>query len=64
MPGRWSCAIADVRPFLLKPGDALVDVLTRMSANGAGFGVIADDERTVLGTVLDAEVRRAVLAGA
>ncbi len=35
-----------------------------MSANGAGFGVVADDERAVRGTVLDAEVRRAVLAGA
>lgn len=34
-----------------------------MSANGAGFGVVADDERRVLGTLLDAEARAALLDG-
>ncbi|HZN16070.1 MAG TPA: sugar phosphate nucleotidyltransferase [Acidimicrobiales bacterium] len=33
-----------------------------MSANGAGFGVVAGDDRTVLGTVTDAEARDALLA--
>lgn len=62
-PGHWSSPIADVRPFLLKPDDALGDALTRLSANGAGFGVVAGDDRAVLGTVLDAEIRLALLDG-
>src|SRR5947209_4660950 len=62
-PGRGSSAIADVRPFLLKADDALGDALARMSANGGGFGVVAED-RTVLGTVVDAEIRTALLEGA
>jgi NDP-sugar pyrophosphorylase family protein len=41
----------------------LSDALARMSANGAGFGIVADDDRKVLGTVLDAEVRNAFLDG-
>jgi NDP-sugar pyrophosphorylase family protein len=41
----------------------LTDVLARLSANGAGFGVVADEDRNVLGTVLDAEVRGALLDG-
>src|SRR5207302_1166841 len=46
-----------------KADDALGDALARMSANGGGFGVVAD-ERTVLGTVVDAEIRTALLDGA
>ena len=46
----------------MKPDDALGDVLQRVSANGAGFGVVADDDRAVLGTVLDAEIRLALLS--
>src|SRR4051794_11265329 len=61
--GRWSCAIADVRPLLLKPDDAIGDALVRMSNNGAGFGVVVGEERKVLGTLLDAEVRSQVLGG-
>jgi NDP-sugar pyrophosphorylase family protein len=34
-----------------------------MSTNGAGFGVVADEDRTVLGTVLDAEVRTRLVEG-
>jgi NDP-sugar pyrophosphorylase family protein len=34
-----------------------------VSANGAGFGVVAGDDRKVLGTVLDAEIRLALLNG-
>jgi NDP-sugar pyrophosphorylase family protein len=45
----------------LKPDDALADALTRMSANGAGFGVVADDDRKILGTLTDAEARDALL---
>jgi dTDP-glucose pyrophosphorylase len=62
-PGQWSCAIPDVRPFLLKPDDALIDAIGRMSANGAGFGVVADEDRKVLGTVLDAEARALIVGG-
>jgi NDP-sugar pyrophosphorylase family protein len=34
-----------------------------MSTNGAGFAVVVDDDRKVLGTLLDAEVRSRILAG-
>lgn len=62
-PGGERLSPIDVRPFLLKPTDPVIDALTRMSANRFGCGVIADDNRTVLGTLLDAEVRRALVAG-
>jgi NDP-sugar pyrophosphorylase family protein len=34
-----------------------------MSANGAGFGVVVDEDRVVLGTILDSEIRSSVLEG-
>lgn len=48
---------------MLKADDALGDALARLSANGTGGGVIADGDRTILGTVLDAEIRAALLTG-
>ena len=60
---RGVCVIPDVRPFMLKADDALSDALVRLSANGTGGGVVADGDRTILGTVLDAEIRAALLTG-
>src|SRR5206468_4723999 len=52
-------AIADPRPFVLKPGATVGDVLEQVRENG--FGVVLGDDGEVLGTVDDGAVRRAAL---
>src|SRR5205085_10526017 len=60
-PGRPSggSAIADPRPFVLKPDATVGDVLEQVRENG--FGVVLGDDGEVLGTVDDGAVRRAAL---
>ncbi|HVE94136.1 MAG TPA: sugar phosphate nucleotidyltransferase [Acidimicrobiales bacterium] len=53
--------MADLRPFLLKPSDSLAEAMTRVSANGQGFGAVVDDKRSVLGTFCDRDGRLAML---
>jgi dTDP-glucose pyrophosphorylase len=56
--------VADVRPYLLRGDDSLLDALARVNANRRGAGVIVGAGRTVLGTVSDGEIRRALMKGA
>jgi NDP-sugar pyrophosphorylase family protein len=42
----------------------LLDALARVNANRQGAGVVADGRRTVLGTVDDNDIRRALMRGA
>src|SRR5437763_3922552 len=52
-------AIADARPFVLKPDATVGDVLEQIRENG--FGVVVGDAGEVLGTIDDGAVRRAAL---
>src|SRR3954452_24888322 len=52
-------AIADPRPFVLKPDATVGDVVEQVRENG--FGVVLGDDGEVLGTVDDGAVRRAAL---
>jgi CBS domain-containing protein len=52
-------AIADARPFVLKPDATVGDVVDQVRENG--FGVVLGDDGEVLGTVDDGAVRRAAL---
>src|SRR2546421_12255940 len=52
-------AIADPRPFVLKPDATVGDVLDQVRETG--FGVVLGDDGEVLGTVDDGAIRRAAL---
>ncbi|MBV8958121.1 MAG: CBS domain-containing protein, partial [Actinobacteria bacterium] len=56
--------MADVRPFIVRPDDALIDALARVNANHRGAGVVVDGRRQVLGTVSDTDIRHALMRGA
>lgn len=55
--------MADVRPFLVRPDDSVLDALARVNANRRGVGVVVDGRRNVLGTVDDVDLRRALMRG-
>jgi len=55
--------VADLAPFLVKPGTSLGDAMARITANGKGLVVVARGGGKVAGTVTDGQIRRAVLAG-
>ena len=55
--------MADVRPFLIRPDDSVLDTLARVNANRRGAGVVVDGKRNVLGTVDDTDLRRALMRG-
>lgn len=55
--------MADVRPYIVKPGDSVIDALARVNANRRGAGVVVDGRRQVLGTVSDTDLRHALMRG-
>jgi dTDP-glucose pyrophosphorylase len=54
--------VADASRFVVKPDTSLRDAMARITAGGAGLAVVARGTK-VTGTVTDAQIRRAVLAG-
>src|SRR4051812_18654257 len=57
--GCWSWPVPEPT---VKPSDSLPAAVDRMAADGRGLAVVTKSGR-VVGTVTDAQVRRAVLAG-
>lgn len=54
---------ADLARFRMGPEQTAADALRRFAENGRGLVVVVDGAGRVVGTVTDAEIRRAVLAG-
>src|SRR4051812_12148326 len=48
---------------LIRPGFALRDAVKAIDAGAVEIALLVDDERRLLGTVSDGDVRRAMLAG-
>jgi len=48
--------------MLLKPTDSIHKVMTFIDKNGKGIALIVDEERRLLGTITDGDIRRAILA--
>src|SRR5581483_1645687 len=59
----WRGRVADVRPYIVKPGDSVAEALARVNANHRGAGVVVDGRRQVLGTVSDTDLRHALMRG-
>ena len=49
--------------ILITPQEQLTQVIEQMNRSGTGIVVVVDDERSLLGTVTDGDVRRALLDG-
>lgn len=47
--------------YVLHPGDTLEDAMRALQANHEGVAVVVDEDERVLGTVIDADIRRATL---
>lgn len=52
---------ADRSSYVLRPADTLTDAMRALQANREGVAVVVDDGDRVLGTVIDADIRRATL---
>lgn len=49
--------------FMISPDKTIFDALKKIDKNQQGFLIIADEERCLLGTFTDGDIRRAMLAG-
>ena len=63
MPELLLDAAPDLTVFRVNPDETAADALSRQRANGCGMAVVVDASERVLGTLSDADIRRAVLAG-
>lgn len=51
-----------LEPLLISPGATLREAVAQLDANATGILLVVDDERRLLGTVTDGDIRRALLA--
>jgi len=54
--------VKDIKKFLVTPELSIRDVIARIDQNGSGIALIVDEEGTLIGTITDGDIRRAVLA--
>ena len=52
----------DRRSYVLNPRDTLTDAMRALQASREGVAVVTDESERVLGTVIDADIRRATLS--
>lgn len=52
----------DIQPILIRPNDTLGKVLESLNESGMGIVLVVDDQRRLIGTITDGDVRRAILA--
>ena len=60
---RLSSVDGDLQQFLVDGRDTITEALSRLRANGHGVAAVVDADGGVRGTLTDADIRRAVLAG-
>ncbi len=53
----------DLGSFLVAPGDSIRAVMECIDRNGKQIALVVDDQRRLLGTLTDGDIRRAILAG-
>lgn len=62
-PGVHDIVIANIGPYCVGPDTPVRDVIAQIQRNSDGLALVVDDERRLLATVTDGDVRRAILAG-
>ena len=55
--------MVDLTPFLVGPDATIRDAMRSIDANGRGIVLVVALDRTLLGTVTDGDIRRAILSG-
>lgn len=55
--------ICDVEPFCAPPHRSIRDLIAQIDRTSEGLALLVDDERRLLATVTDGDIRRAILAG-
>jgi len=53
--------MTDLQPFLVSPGERVIDLVAKIDRNAQGIALVVDD-RKLVGTVTDGDVRRALLS--
>jgi len=53
----------DIDSLLVKPDTSIREVMNCIDQNANGIALVADDERRLVATVTDGDIRRAILAG-
>lgn len=56
-------SVGEIAPFCVSPRHRIREVIADIDRNGEGMALVVDDERRLLGTVTDGDIRRAILAG-
>lgn len=54
----------EVEQVLVAPSDSIKETMTCIERNAKGIALVVDEERRLLGTVTDGDIRRAILDGA
>ncbi|MQA99513.1 MAG: CBS domain-containing protein [Actinobacteria bacterium] len=52
---------AELATFVVTPGDSLDEALDRLRSNHTGVAVVTGDDERIVGTITDADIRRAML---
>lgn len=55
--------MTDLTSLLVTPGTAIRDVMACIDRNTKGVALVVDDERRLVATITDGDIRRAILAG-
>ena len=55
--------IKDIDDFLLSEDERLDDILSRMETGAEGILLVVDSKNSLLGTITDGDIRRAILKG-
>jgi dTDP-glucose pyrophosphorylase/predicted transcriptional regulator len=55
--------MTDLSAFFVRPDSSLREVIARIDQNRKGIALVVDDDRRLMGTITDGDVRRALLAG-
>ncbi len=53
----------DLAKFLIAPQESIREAMLRIDRNAKGIVVVVDDDRRLLGTITDGDIRRSILAG-
>ena len=55
--------MADLKNLLIQPGASMRDAMTCIERNAQGIVLVVDEERHLISTISDGDIRRAILAG-
>src|SRR3989344_7367564 len=55
--------MSDLQKYLVSPGSSIREVMECIDRNTKGISLVVDEDRKLIGTITDGDIRRAILAG-